>query len=169
MTISALPWQRSWDISEDGLNYVFHLRQGVKFHNGAEFTSADVVYSFDKLREYLPSYFETIDSYYATDDYTFCVDMKNPYPAFLPSLSDGYWFIVNKEACETYGYESNEACIGTGPYALEYNGADKIVLKAFPDYWDPEHVAIVETINFPVITDSNTAFMSAAGRQSWTL
>ena len=81
----------SWEISEDGLTYTFHLRQGVKFHNGDDFDSADVLYSYNNFagldgNEAVSSDYEIVESVEAPDQYTFVVHLSQPSASFHPEL-----------------------------------------------------------------------------------
>ena len=123
----------SWDISEDGLTYTFHLRQDVVFHNGKKMTSADVLYSYNELtglggEEALTSKFSMIESLEAPDDYTFVVHVSAPSAAFL-SLA-----IV---AVLPEGYEEQETKpVGAGPFRFaEYTPSQRIVLEKYEDYY----------------------------------
>ena len=71
----------SYEVSEDGLTYTFKIRPGVKFHNGAEMTIDDVVYSWETAiaSPFMSSYTEMIDSVEAVDDTTFAIHLKYPY------------------------------------------------------------------------------------------
>ena len=87
----------SWE-NPDDVTYVFHLRHGVKFHNGREMTSADVVYSFDRIlgkTEYgdigalgsSASYFGGVESVEALDDYTVKFTLSAPNAAFMAGMT----------------------------------------------------------------------------------
>jgi len=127
---------KSWEISQDGKTVTFHLRQGVKFHNGREFTSDDVKYSYERILDpktasIAASYFKSIDSIETPDKYTVVFKLKNPDSALLANTSSPFASIVPKEVKDL-----NTEAVGTGPYKL-----DKIVegqyvlLKKNPDYY----------------------------------
>src|SRR6185437_2287760 len=78
----------NWDISPDGKTYTFHLRTGVKFHNGRELTSADVKYTYERILDpntasIAKSFFDPIDHIDAPDPYTVVVVLKAPNTPFL--------------------------------------------------------------------------------------
>ena len=91
----------NWDISGDGLEYTFHLRQGVKFQNGNDFTAEDVSYTFNRLltveggvntelldqvkgaAELIEGSADTLEGVEVVDDYTVKVTLKEPFAAFL--------------------------------------------------------------------------------------
>ncbi len=128
----------------DPTTYVAHLHHGVKFHDGHELTSRDVVYTFSRLLD--PAFispfkgaFTQMSGVQATDDYTVVFHLKMPFPSFpvtnlvpVPIIPDG-------ADEQTLARAPN----GTGPYRLvRYAADDKAELAAFKDYWDgPPHNA----------------------------
>ena len=107
----------SWEISEDGTVYTFHLRKGVKFHNGEEFTSDDVLYSVYRMMDperscvnddvydmivgaadYLDGNAESIEGLAAIDDYTVTMTLKQAYAPFLANLAVPGGAMYNRKA-----------------------------------------------------------------------
>ena len=136
----------SWDISEDGLTYTFALREGVTFHNGSAFDSADVVYYFDLLQtagSYASLFGELIESVSASGPYTVTVELTRVDTQFLRRISTYNGCIPDKETLLAEGGESVESqmqwlashAIGTGPFLLEEVVTDRIRLAGNPDYW----------------------------------
>jgi peptide/nickel transport system substrate-binding protein len=141
----------SWDISEDGLVYTFHLRKGVKFHDGVEMTADDVVYTAQLTLD------EKVNSPYRSkfiiggepvkwekvDDYTVRATLPQPSSSFLAKVSraDEIFFcilpkhILEKcEDIETCDFNLNP--VGTGPYKLvEYVPDQRVVQEAHDDYF----------------------------------
>ena len=124
----------NWDISEDGLTYTFHLREDVTFHNGKPLTSADVLYTYNNLagmggEKAVSSKFENVESFEATDDYTFVIKLKEASAGFLS---------LNIIAILPEGYEDQAtAPVGTGPFKfVEYVPSQRVVLEKNPDYYD---------------------------------
>lgn len=154
----------SWDISEDGLTYTFHLREDVTFHNGKPLTSADVLYTYNNLagmggEKAVSSKFENVESFEATDDYTFVIKLKEPSAGFLS---------LNIIAVLPEGYEDQAtAPVGTGPFKfVEYVPSQRVVLEKNPDYYDEDRMAQVDRVEFYIMTDT-AAVVSAL--QSGTL
>lgn len=142
----------SWDISEDGLTYTFHLRQGVKFHNGDDFDSADVLYSYDNFagldgNEAVSSDYEIVDSVEAPDAYTFVVHLSEPSAAFLS---------VNIDAILPEGYADQATHpVGTGPFQfVEYTPSQRIVLEKNPNYYDEDRAAKIDRAEIYIMTDT---------------
>src|SRR5689334_373974 len=105
----------SWQISPDGLTWTFKLRQGVKFHDGQDFTAADKVEPVGK---------------YAVKFVT-----KEPFAALVAALG-GFWgFIVSEAGVKKYG-DLNKNALGTGPFILEdWKVEQQMVFKRNPNYF----------------------------------
>ena len=129
-----------WDASEDGKVYTFHLRKGVKFHNGEDFNAEVAKFSLDRARakestnahpEYLASV-ETID---AKDPQTLILTLKDPDAMLLERLATGDLVIVPKGAVDKLKSEP----IGTGPFKfVKWNRGQNVVMERFEGYWNPE-------------------------------
>ncbi len=130
----------SVDVSDDGMTYTFKLHQGVPFHDGKEFTSADVKYTYDFYRDpenatAIAGDFEGIGSVDTPDDYTVVVNMATVNAASLanwastPIVQGEYHAEVGEDTYRT-------APIGTGAYKLkEWRAAEFTELEAFEDHF----------------------------------
>ena len=127
----------------DDVTWQFKLREGVKFHNGEDFTAEDVKYSIDRVLDpeaNAPtySYISTVDRVEIVDDYTVNVITKESDP-LIPTRFNRYpTEIVPKDYVEEVGSEGlSENPIGTGPYKfVSWEKDDKITLEANEDYWN---------------------------------
>ncbi len=149
----------SWDISEDGMLYTFHMREDITFQNGDPMTAEDAEWS---LTQALNSgavniLLSEIDSFHAVDTYTLEMKMKHPYSAILGSLAINCYPIVDKKAVEEYGYDWPEGLsgVGTGPYIIDTVEPDKLTLVKNKDYWQGEPQ--VDKVIFKTIPDASTA------------
>ena len=136
-----------WETSEDGRVWTFYLRQDVKWHNGKQFTSADVKASYDRLlnAENPVRYTSTmsiITSCNVVDDYTIELTTADPCPMMLATLCHRANLILDADYIEKYGTElglTAESCNGTGPYVLkQWDMGEQMVFEAFPDYFKGE-------------------------------
>ena len=124
-----------WLVSEDGLTYTFTLHEGVNFHDGSPLTAADVVWTFDRLRDPAAEYataslYENIASITAMSDLEVTFTLKAPNPFFLYDLSDNHALIIKDGTTEATDFN------GSGPFVVEsYSPEDRIVLAANPDYF----------------------------------
>jgi peptide/nickel transport system substrate-binding protein len=124
-----------WETS-DYKTYRMKLRQGVRFHDGHELTSKDVVYTFNSIlnpatASPLRGGFRILDTVTAVDPYTIQFVLKEPSGAFLVNLVAV--MIVPDGAGRTF----RDHPIGTGPYEfVSFSADDRLVMKAFPEYFE---------------------------------
>jgi peptide/nickel transport system substrate-binding protein len=117
----------------------FNLRQGVKFHNGAEMTAEDVVYTFERAKTSSAANdkVEMISEVRAVDDYTVEIELTDQISDILYYIAYPTLGILCKEAVESD--PENGPQIGAGPYVFdEWSTGDKITLHAFEDYYKGE-------------------------------
>ncbi len=133
----------SWDISSDGTQYTFHLRKGVKFHNGDEMTAADVKFTIDRLKDpktgypYV-SYVEPVDHVEVVDPYTVKMVLSKPSAPFLTGMAHPGQSIVPMKAVQG-GAEMNSTPIGTGPYKfVTYTPGTQFTLARHTAYYLPD-------------------------------
>ncbi|MCL4491861.1 MAG: peptide-binding protein [Nitrospirae bacterium] len=153
----------SWDVSPNGLVITFHLRKNVKWHDGAEFTSDDVVFTYQKVTDpKIPTPYSSIygpvDKVEAPDRYTVRVTYKEPFAPALESWSMG---IIPKhllEGKDLASPEINRSPVGTGPYKMgEWITGQRVTLEAFDNYFEGR--PNIDRIIFRVIPDSATMFL----------
>ena len=142
----------SWETSEDGKDWTFHIRKGIKFHNGNELTAKDVAFSYNRaLGSVIGGLVSTIESAEVVDDYTCVIHLKAPYAAALRVFDCRVR--ITPDGMED-GYETNP--IGCGPYKfVSYTSGDSVVLEAFDDYYGG--VPEIKHVTFKIITDKSTA------------
>jgi peptide/nickel transport system substrate-binding protein len=149
---------KSWEISDDGLTYVFSLNTGVKFHDGTDMDADDVVFSFNRILSEdsvnaQKALFAAIESVTATNASTVTMKLKQQNGNMLFNLGWGDAVIVAPESAET-----NKANpVGTGPFMLDkWTKGDSIELKRNDGYWGPEKV--LASAKFRIISEPAAAF-----------
>lgn len=143
----------SWDISQDGLTYTFHLRKGVKFHDGTNFNADAVVAWFDSIKKgapgsqfdatrmsYMPPFItDLIDSVAKVDDATVAFKLPKPYAPLLANLAIPIAGIPSPAAIQKHGLDLGTNPSGTGAFMLaspdDWTRDSQIVLTANPNYW----------------------------------
>lgn len=153
----------SWDISEDNLTITFKLHKGVKWHDGAPFTSADVLFNYQLYTDpktptaYAES-FKQVASAEAPDPYTFRVTYTQPYAPALISWGMPVHPRHLLEGKDVTKSPLSRAPIGTGPYRLsEWSSGEKIVLEANADYFEGE--PYIKRVVYRIIPDQSTQFL----------
>jgi len=155
-----------WEAPDD-TTYIFHLRQGVKWHNkppvnGRELVAEDVKFSFDRFltvegnpeRQLL----ESVDRVEVVDRYTVKFLLKEPFVWLLDILANAMcMWIVAPEVGAKYGdFKKVETAIGTGPFLLEsYEPNVKTVFRRNPDYFR-QGLPYVDGVEWLVVQDEST-------------
>lgn len=153
-----------WEVSEDGLEYTFYIKKGIKFHNGDELKVSDVVYSINRGVESpqaSPSYSGVLKAEAAGED-AVKVTLAAPNTQLLAAFSLPLAGILNEKVVTeasanggTYGREP----VGSGPYKLSnWVTGEKIELVAVDDYRDGS--AKIKNVTFRAIEDQSAAVIS---------
>ncbi len=145
----------SWQFQ--GNKWLFKLRKGIKFHNGAIFTSKDVPFSIEKMRDEkggsLQAFnFKDVTEIQTPDDQTVVFVTKEPNAIFLDRLENR--FMLSKAAGDKYGDKLYENLVGTGPYKfVSYQRGGNLVFTRNDDYWGAK-TAIKEVVFRKVTEDA---------------
>jgi peptide/nickel transport system substrate-binding protein len=136
-----------WTTSDDGLEWVFTLREGVTFHDGSDLDAEDVVYSYTRIidEELSNSFrFANVESVEATGDLEVTITLTAPTPNLLANIGGFKGMAVVPSGAADELDLATEA-VGTGPFTLASTSAGGAQLEAFEDYWgDGPLVAGVE-------------------------
>jgi peptide/nickel transport system substrate-binding protein len=134
----------SWTWTSDNLELVFSLREGVRWHDGKPFTSADVKCTWDTITGKRDSgwrknprkeWYANLREVTTDGDYHVTFHLTRPQPSFLSFLAAGFSAVY---PCHVPGREMRLKPIGTGPFKLaEFKPNQSISLKRNPDYWKP--------------------------------
>lgn len=168
----------SYEISDDGTVFTFKLRQGVKFHNGRELTSADIKYSIERVvnptttspgQGFFASIagFDEMASGAATelsgiatpDDHTVVFTLSRPDATFLHVMALNFSFAVPKEAIDEFGADFATHPVGTGGFKLrEWTLGQRVVFERNPDYYHPG-VPYLDEITFEIGQEPTVALL----------
>src|SRR5947207_1845555 len=155
----------SWAWSEDQKTLTFKLRQGVKWHDGKPFTSADVKCTFDMLmgksqqkfrQNPRKSWYDQVADVTTTGDFEASFNLKRPQPALLALLASGYTPVY---PCHLSPADMRTKPVGTGPFKfVEFKANESIKLVRNPDYWK-KGLPHLDGIEFTIITNRSTAIL----------
>ncbi len=162
-----------WSWQDSYRNLVFFLRRNVRWHDGQPFTSRDVKYTFDVVREAPEApaklrlnprkdWYANIEAIEAPAPDTVVFRLKRPQPSLLLMLASGYSPVYPAHVPLA---ELRQRCVGTGPFKLrEYSRGQLIELTRNPDYFVPGR-PYLDGIRYPVITERGTRLAALqAGR-----
>ncbi len=159
----------SWDTSPDGKEWTFHLKSGVKFHDGTPCDAEAVAWNILTVRDTGASayLYSAVKDVVAVDPITVKLILEYPFPNLLFNISNVFGSIVSPTAYEEYGDAfGTKAAVGSGPYIfVEWVKGDHITLKRNPDYiWGPSWLsnqgpAYFETAIYKVVPEAVTRVM----------
>lgn len=164
----------SWDISDDGLEYTFHLRKGVTFHDGTHMDAKAVKYSIEATQKlglgfaYLWADLKSID---VIDDYTVKFTMTKSIPLLAICASEyGAWIFSPATKGKPQKWWDEGRGAGTGPYMVEsYKPQQEIVLKQYPAYWGGWKDNQFKKLVFQSVTEDTTAQqLLESGQIDWS-
>ena len=148
----------SWEVSDDGITYVFQIREGVTFnssdyHDRRPLTAEDVAYSLNRSAQFSDNArLSMLDKAEATGDLEVTCTLTNACAAFLTALTDAGNSIIAQEDVDGYGDSFNRNVCGTGAFKLvEFSLDERAVLEANEEYWLTR--PNVDTLVFRFITD----------------
>lgn len=159
----------SWEIQEDGLVIIFHLRRNVRWHDGEPFTAEDVRFTYQKLIDpHVPTPysgdFERVESLDVLDPFTVRVRYKEP---FAPGLASWGMAMMPKHLLESADWRTTEFArrpVGTGPYRFKrWKTGESIELTANPEYF--EHRPFLDRYFYRIIPDQATIFLELSTQQ----
>jgi peptide/nickel transport system substrate-binding protein len=161
----------SWNISADGKNITFNLRQGVKFHDGTDFNASAVVFSFDRQYNASNPYnqygewaywgymFSDIQKVEKINDYKVRIVLSRPNAAMMTSLAMFTVSIISPTNASIWGADAFKHPCGTGPFKfMEWVKDDHITLVANKDYW--RGAPKLDKLIFRVITDPSARLLA---------
>lgn len=169
----------SWDVSDDGLTYTFHLRDA-KYSDGETIKAEDFAYAMRRVVDpatastfaFIAKPLENADEVTsgdkavdelgveATDEKTVVCKLAFPAPYFLQILSMPQFYPTRQELVEEYGDEfatNGDKNVYSGPFCLkEWKQNDRIILEKNPEYWDTDNIHL-DRVEILIVSDENTA------------
>ncbi len=177
---------KRWEISEDGRDYTFYLRDDVYFHDhevfdggkGRKVTASDFVSSFFRIvdpdlasrgRQWIVDYLDQSErgkfiGFDAPNDTTFKVYLKEPFMPFLGILTMKYFSVTPREVVEFYGPDFRKNPVGTGPFVMkEWIESGKLILVKNGNYFEKDaegnSIPYIDGVSIQFIKDEEIAFM----------
>jgi oligopeptide transport system substrate-binding protein len=171
---------KSWESTGDGMQYTFHLRTDVFFHDdplfkngkGRKVIATDFVYSFNRLIDpkvassggwIFGDKVKDIHNFVAENDSTLTINLIKPFPAFLNLLATQYCMVVPHEVVDHYGKDFRSHPIGTGPFKFKYWKEDEILVLLKNDhYWEKDgdiRLPYLDAVKVTFMSDKQSAFM----------
>lgn len=165
----------SWDISQDGTIYTFHLRRGVKFSNGRMLSASDVKYSFERIldpngkspntwildkiygaKTFMKGVSSEVSGIAVSDPYTVRIILEKPFSPFLNLLTMTAGYVVPKEEVQRRGEDFATHPVGSGPFRLtEWKHNNHLLLERNEDYF--EGMAMTRGLRYRIIPEDLTA------------
>jgi peptide/nickel transport system substrate-binding protein len=164
----------AWEVDPHGTVWTFHLRPGVRFHDGTPLDAEAVVFSLERQRDpfhpyhhpdfaYWRDQYSYIEKIEAVDRLTVRIRIERPYAPFLSSLAMFPASIVSPTAVRRWGKDFPFHPVGTGPFRFEsWQRGDRIVIARNDDYWGPK--PRVARIVFRAIADARQRLVALEGQ-----
>ncbi len=171
---------KSVDISDDGRTYTFHLREGVQYHDGTPFSSADVLATFNRIMDPpsgvispMKAEYSFVEEITAPDAGTAVFHLSAPRSYFLNVLAATNAIIYAEKHLQEHDFDLRETIApGTGAFRfVEHQPAERWLLERNPDYWDAElpYIDELELLHVPAWSDRGTAVLTGQADMSWNV
>lgn len=156
-----------WDVSDDGTQYTFRLRQGIVFHDGTPFNAEAVQFTFlramgkiDGRQSRYITLMTQLQSVEVVDDYTVVFQLDSPYAPFINNLAHLGYAILSPTAVQGTGDAFGRAPVGTGPFRIgEWRTGRDITIARNPNYWQPG-LPLLDSVVFRYIPDASTRLVT---------
>jgi peptide/nickel transport system substrate-binding protein len=157
----------SWDISDDGTEYTFNIRSGVKFSDGSDMTVEDIKWSLERARDEEASPWSftltQVQDVATPDDSTVVLTLTEAWAPFLAQIAMFNASVISKAFAEDDPGKLVDHVMGTGPFALqEWRIGERMVLVKNEHYWE-EGLPLLDEIVLTVIPDGNSQILQLQG------
>jgi peptide/nickel transport system substrate-binding protein len=165
----------SWDVSDDGLTYTFHLRPNVLFSDGTPMTSADVLYSWVRAANDPGKYWTftltalkrdaegQVEGITTPDDTTVIVELAQPWAPFLSDVAMFNMSVISEAFAAGNEDRLVDECMGTGPFALgEWRKGEFLSLVKNTNYWE-EGLPFLDEVTVQLVPDDNARILQLQG------
>lgn len=153
-----------WEHSADGLTWTFHIRKGVKFHDGTALNAAVVKENWDRCMSEVKkvsrrSFFTPwANNIKIIDEYTIKTESAEPFAPIISFLAHGSGGMISPAALAKYGDRINQNPVGTGPYRfVEWLPGNRIILERNENYWGPKPK--IKRLDFRFVKESGARLM----------
>lgn len=169
---------KSWTPSDNGLTWTIKIHEGIKFHDGAELTADDVVFTLASIMD--PGYkgprkssVTTIASVTAADKYTVVIKLKESFAPLFVNINYGILQKKLFEGTDVANFDTHPVTmnpVGAGPYKfVEYKRSQYVLLERNPNWFfatgDWAGAPYIQTIHYKVIPDSDTALAALEAQE----
>lgn len=158
----------SWEISDDGLDYTFVIRDGMMFHDGTPVNAEAVKFTFDRLidpEQGAPGrgWIQAFVGSDLVDDNTLVMHLEEPFSPFMSNIAVEYFGIISPTGVETHGADFGTNPVGSGPWIFsEWSEGEQVTLVPNPDYTNYRSYVsntgapLADELVFRVIPDAST-------------
>ncbi len=171
---------QSVEVSDDGRTYTFALREGVTYHDGTPFTSADVLATFNRIMDPpagiispMKAEFTFVEDITAPDAGTAVFHLTAPRAYFLNVLAATSGVIYSEKSLQENDFDLREVIApGTGAFRfVEHQPAERWLFERNPDYWDAAlpYIDQLEMLHVPAWSDRGTAVLTDKADMSWNV
>ena len=154
----------SYEVSDDGLSYAFHLRGGVQFHDGAAMTSDDVKFTFEYIKEkqtHKGYIMDKVESITCPDELTVVFNMSAVDASFLHNMADQGTYVLPRhvyEGKDWMGADSLQTPVGTGPFVYDsWDKGTRMSLKRNDNFFLGKELPYLDRIIFAFVADGTVA------------
>ena len=153
-----------WEVSADSTVFTFHIRQGVKFHDGEPLNAEAVKVNFDRMMDpdaatAQPLLVKPIKELTVVDEYTLKLEATSSFGPMLSNLTNPVMAIQSPKMLKAHWTETVTETVGTGPFMWkEWVPGDHVTMVQNPDYWGEK--AKLDTLTFKIIPDAGARLMS---------